>query len=595
MLGQTLRKLTETLENTHRRTGAPLGKPPAPPAPAPARDAADFAAFLQLQRQKADAVRHRKLRQNVEQIISVPSICEFIETDCVDAESVSVFKGAYDFRKAVGIKLEAHQRRILTHVLTINPQTGRFPYMTVCYSAPKKEGKTGISAFVGAWYAKYINHPTSVMVLANDRDQAHERAIKAMTPTLVRQGAIVKGDSLLLPNGSSVNALTNQPESEAGGHYGATFWTELWAYDSARSLKLWAEMMPISTQPLSLRWVDSYAGYEDKSALLLSLFLEIFTDTTESTLQNAARAVPELADITTTDSNGSQIPCCYEVPSKGLFYYVDHEHRMPWSKQEGYFEKETLGLTKTDVTRLYFNRWQKSENPFVSELELNASFRRGVDLPRAKKMVFGLDGSIRVAHSAIVGVFAEETDNGIIYRTGFSKSFDPRGETIDLEDTLGEEVVTMWKAGLILPRTPDPKEKELVEHEGYHCLEVHFDNFQMIQVALNLKKKHKILLKEFNQKAERERSDTFLQLCYQNGTIDNPDDEALRAHFTAASAESTTSKQDDQRVRIVQNSTSPNPVDLCVAQSMAVYRLSQRPMQRRRFGAIGFGRAKGLK
>lgn len=590
MLGGTLKQLTETL-NKLPSAGRRNGGTTSPNIP---ENPDDRKAYLEMQAREAEALRLAKLRANIKTAVSTPPICDFIESKCWNAEKVSLFRGQYDFSNSYLIRLAPHQRRILTHILTIDPLTARFPYMTIVYSCPKKSGKTAISGYVGAWFNCYINAPNSVMVLANDRDQAHERAMWAMTPTLVREfGAKVKGDIIENPNGSIVKALTNQPESEAGGHYNLTLWTELWAFNSVRSRSLWAEMMPIRTEPLSLRWVDSYAGYEDKSPLLLELFQEVFTDTTESELQAGARPVPELIDITTTDAKGNVIPCCYEVPEKGIFYYVDHEHRMDWQKDNRYIVQETVGMVETDIQRLIYNRWQKSENKFITETELNDSIKRGfMDLPQSvKKMTFALDGTLRHANAGIVGVYEQETPTGVIFRTGYAKAFDPKGEPIDLEETLGAEVVTLWKAGLIDKREPDAAEKKLVE-QGYIPIDVHYDNFQMAQVVLNIKKKHKLLLKEFNQKTERARADTFLQNCYQNGTIDNPKDETLREHLDNAAAEATTSKETSERIRIVQS--NPNKwVDLTVCQSMATYRRSQRPRPRK-FGSFSMGRAKGL-
>lgn len=593
MFGKSLHRLAQQITEVKPR--GTFRRPAAPRNELENLSPVEQAAYLRLKATQAQTKRTQKLKSNLETLISIPPVTEFIEKECIDAETVSVYKGNLNFSKAEGIELATHQKRILTHLLTINPITGRFPYMTVVYSAPKKSGKTAVSAYVGAWAAKYLATPAQVKVLANDRDQAHERAMKAMFPTLHNSGSHRSGNSIFLPNGSTVEALTNQPESESGGHYLFTLWTELWAFTLPRSVQLWAEMMPIATEPLSIRWVDSYAGYEDKSVLLWELFTSIFTDSTESELHPAARPVKELEDIRTTDSHGNSIPCCYERPDLGLFYYVDHEYRMPWQQEKGFFEKAAIGLTETDINRLLKNRWQKTENPFVSAENLKASVARGRDhLPTARRpMVFALDGTLRNAHAAIVGVYDTLTDDGVIYETGFAKSFDPKGEDLNLEKTLGEEVVKLWKSGMILKREPDPKEKKLVDEQGYHCLEVHYDNYQMATVVLNLRDKYKILLKEFNQGAERLRADTFLQTSYEAGTINNPDDPELLKHLNAASAEQSTSKNADERIRIIQNSEMKNPVDLAVCQSMATYRMSQRP-RRRKLGSVGVGKAKGL-
>jgi hypothetical protein len=408
MLGKTMKQLTETFGTRPAARGRMF---------LPARqqsiyrqsrpelqltDPAAIAQYIELELAAAAAVQENAKLQALRTVTATPSVVDYIERKCVNPDTVNMV--TQDFSRAETIVLAAHQKRILYRTLTPDPATGRFPYRTVVYSAPKKSGKTSIAAFVGAWFAKYIEPPNAVMVLGNKQDQAADRALAFMTPTLLMEGARPVGYTLRLPNGTIVRALPNEPSSEAGGTYGCTLWTELWGFTTERDRKLWAELMPVNTKKNSIRWVETYAGYEDSSDLLLSLYLSIFTDISESKLQPGAEPVPGLEDIQTRNTRGEMIPACYHVPSKGLFYYNDHEHRMDWQTGEyaaAYYEEVSLGLTQTDITRLVHNRWQATENQFVTEQETLDAFTRGADLPKNARGVYAIDASKSSAGTAL--------------------------------------------------------------------------------------------------------------------------------------------------------------------------------------------------
>ena len=171
---------------------------------------------------------------------------------------------------------------------------------------------------------------------------------------------------MFLPNGSYVQAVTSDPEKEAGASYGLTIWDELWGYKLPRERLLFDELRPIGTRINSMRLIVSYAGFTDSSDLLLSIYSYIFRDTEYEPNEDgilqlasgvlpdgttwAARPVPELQDITThilPEAPEREIPACYEVPELGLFYYNDHEQR------DGLGQQGEAGeaLNREDTTR----------------------------------------------------------------------------------------------------------------------------------------------------------------------------------------------------------------------------------------------------
>lgn len=649
MLGKNLKGLTQTFGRGTGRAYPKGGRGTsvfAPTFPRP-RDIkqptpAELREYLDNEIAVARAVQEQEELLNLQKAIEVPDVCDYIESKCIDSDSVST--KTWNYATAKGIKLIAHQKRILRHVLTIDPRTGAFPYRTILWSAPKKSGKTANAAFSGCWFAEYIEPPNVVLVAANTQGQAIGRIFEAMAITLKFHGAEYKKSDkqIILANGTVIQAITNDPESEAGASYGLVLISELWGWDGDRAKTLWAETMPVPTRLNSIRWVESYVGYEDSSELMLMLWKYVFKDTSQTELQDGVEIVPELADITTTDTAGNEIACCYRVPEQNLFVYVDHEHRFEWQKGERgarYFREISVGLDDADIQRLVHNRWQLTQNPFTTPDAIAAAMARGGDrlssdgrsllegfprrVPPNKKMTFALDASMgRVDTAAIAGVYSEydetaepieipseltegeaasvagRTISNTRFNCGYFEAHEPDGTgEFDLDEIFGATIVRLWKGGFIKRRDPDAREKKLIEDNPRLIpIAVYYDPYQMMQVAVNLRKNHNLLIKEFKQKTERILSDTALRRIFKNQQIDLPADPKLQKHITAAKAQNEGKKGEiDGKIRIVKSSTAQQAIDGAVALSMATYSESLNPPPRRRsFGAIGVGKAKGL-
>src|SRR5262249_12554013 len=189
------------------------------------------------------------------------------------------------------------------------------------------------------------------------------RIFSAMGPALYQlTGKFPKPGAppvLRLSNGTMVRAIPNNYEGESGADYGMTLWSELWCFKSERGRRLFEELIPVPTRPNSLRWIETYAGYEDESKLLLDLFLKIFRDTGEQELQ------PETIDLNLRDpASGKRLPC-WARPDIGLFVFWDHELRMPWQQNVQYYNEVAADLRESARIRLIENRWQKTEGGFI--------------------------------------------------------------------------------------------------------------------------------------------------------------------------------------------------------------------------------------
>lgn len=505
---------------------------------------------------------------------------EWIPENFIDPASPGLNLVTGDFSTARLLRLQDFQTRILKKLFTPNSH-GRFPYSTVLWSQPKKSGKTTLASAVGAWFADQIEAPNEVLCFANNQEQSAGRIFGNALPTLKRLGcnvplAATSKPEVRLPNATRFLAVPNNFAGAAGGNYGLTLWSELWTFTKERERRLWEETVPVPTRLNSIRWVETYAGFEDESELLLELFLRIFVDPSESAPTEKASPVPGLEDIQTDGR-----PACWHIPEEGLFAFIDHEYRQTWQKGEvfdTYLAGQAADLRETTFVRLWQNRWQSSEGQFIpAEWYTRSLTLRGENLT---PMIVAIDASQRRATSSIVGVrrvvkelFGRTFER---YQTCFARVYDPatygvgrelqdlgakKGD-LDLEDTLAADVQRLNELGLI---------------EGA----VWYDPFQMHNVAMKLRKM-KIPCVEFNQSTERTLADTFLYGLYKRGAIDNFPHAQLQKHVTKARA-----KEDEkQRIRLIKGAatdkTAGGENDAAVAQSMATWKASLRPVPRKK-------------
>ena len=295
------------------------------------------------------------------------------------------------------------QEKVLEKVLRVDEDTGRFPYDTILYSAPKKSGKTALGAAIGSWFTEQSYDGAEIYVLANDMEQAEGRMMRAIKYDATRKGWTdqhVHKYDITYPNGTVVQTLSSHYTSAAGGQQALTLWDELWGYQTEKSQRLWEEMTPIPTEKLSLRIVVTYAGFEGESHLLWDLY--------EKTVIHGKRLKEEYPDLP-----------CYLDASGTIFAYWDHEPRMPWQTHD-YYQSQMAQLRPIQFRRLHMNEWGSMEDIFVpielwekSEvLEGPLQYLTG-DPARAYPISVGVDVGIKRDSSAVVGMYIDLSTNKV--------------------------------------------------------------------------------------------------------------------------------------------------------------------------------------
>jgi hypothetical protein len=530
-------------------------------------------------------------------------VCQWMEDNVYDHTTVNT--QGWDYSKARKLRLAKFQKEILSHVLGFDP-LGYLPYSHIFWSQIKKSGKTQIAGGVGAWFADEVEAPNLVLMLANSQEQSAGLIFESAKPTFKALGVAVPETihakpELVLGNGTRVKAIPNNYAGQAGANYGLTQWSELWAFQGERGQRLWDELVPVPTRKNSLRWVETYVGFEDESALLLKHFLMVFRDTSERELAPGCEPVPELAHIRTegklkddpTDPGGKldTKPACYRVPEMGLFYFHDHSRRMPWQqgeKGDRYYATQKVTNRHTTYIRLCENRWQISAGEFLPDEWRRRSFNLDLDSteygtltgetaklgkvsPLLQGLFLALDASQRHDTSSVVGVRRHPKENSR-FACPYVSVHDPGGKDIDLDSTIVDDVVWLVESGCVASFFDEKADPDATGTPGVWAYRIYFDPYQMHQVAKRLWKEHGILCYEFPQGKERTLADTFLYKCYRDGDIDNIDHPDLAAHLGACKAR----ELEGELVRIVKGTTSTaGKVDAAVAQSMALYRCSQ--------------------
>jgi phage terminase large subunit-like protein len=457
-----------------------------------------------------------------------------------------VLKDSYDtvankWTKGGRLQLFPHQHRVAAHCFTQDSE-GNFPYTTVILSAPKKSGKTTWASSICAWFGEVGPPESEIYVCANDLEQAESRVYTDVSYHARKSWGIVpKKYEMKTPNNSVIKALAQEYKSAAGARQALTLWDELWGFVSERSRLMWAEMTPISTVPISLRVIVTYAGILGESRLLQDLY--------ESVVRKGEKwgdAVPELEDLR-DDSNN---PVCFHKGS--IFAYWDTVPRMPWQTPE-YLMEQFATLRPAEYMRLHENQWVTTHEAFLPMdlwdqcvtieqpliYDMTNAYRR---FP----ISVGVDIGTRHDCSAVVGVYYDSNRNKV--GLAFHRIWQPTaGEDFDLEETVEKFIIDMAAT--------------------FKIVSIVYDPTQFHRSMVTLKKKARLNLKEFPQTATNMTyASQNLYDLIRNKAIEVYSADDLRSHLASARAEDK-----GRGFRIVKDKHSTGKIDGAIALAMAAY------------------------
>lgn len=460
------------------------------------------------------------------------------------------------------IRLQRHQRAILE--MALDPAQD---FTTIVYSTIKKSGKTAVGGIVGRYIAEFSGPKAEVYFIANDKDQAKDRAYESakasieLTPgydrskrMLANQWRVIEKQCVHEPSGSIMRAIASDYEGAAGGNPNATLWTELWAFSTERFKRLWDELTPVPTRKRSIRFVETYAGYTDESELLLDLY---------KLGMQGKRLTHDDIDWPYEDQ-----PPIWINRAARMFMYWDSglvARRMPWQlgpSGEAYYKEQETTLRPEAYKRLHLNYWTSSVQSFIPvewwqrcAWQFQDEFKNtGAGFPILDKrtpVVLGVDGSVSGDCTAIVGV-----------------SRDPR----NYDQHVMVRLCNVWWPpvnGTIDYASVKSKIKEICE--AYNVVQIAYDPYQMHSTMQEVMREAVAWVKAFSQAGDREKADKQLydlirdrKITHDGATIPDKFIENCAAHVTGAIA----GGNKIERLRIVKKGKDA-PVDPIVACSMA--------------------------
>lgn len=444
------------------------------------------------------------------------------------------------------MSLLPHQSAILNYAFDQNRD-----FQTIVYSTVKKSGKTTIASLAARWIVENWEPFSEVYCLANDLEQArgriYQKALQSIeldpnyNPVrreLPGKWKIIERQATYLPKKSILRAVSSDYKGEAGSNATATFWSEGWGYTSEASRRLWDELTPVPTRKRSIRFVETYAGFENESDLLLDLY-KLGLQGRQLTHDDIDWPFPDRPPIWVNER------------TKVFMYWDSGElaRRMPWQTPE-YYEAQAASLRPLAFERLHLNLWTSSISQLLPidwwdacQIQYNLP---GPNVP----IVLAADASVSSDCTALIGVC--------------------RGKA--LTPAVQKEVVLVcsrvWyppvRGSIDYGETIEPAIKELCKQ--YNVVEIAYDAYQLHKLMTDLTRDAVGWCRSFSQNAERERADKQLHDLIRDRRIGHYGDPAIREHFLGAAAKQKV--DEDTKMRIIKRGAQ-SKIDMVVALSMA--------------------------
>ncbi len=437
------------------------------------------------------------------------------------------------------VQLAEYQKRVLREALRRDGD-GKLIYSTVVWSEPKKSGKTAIAAAAGLYMASQTP-AANIYCLANDGKQSADRIFNAMARCIELhqlRGGIYKHvkplwtpPKIRLPNSTVIEAIPCDAQGEAGSEPLMTIYSELWGYTQEYKERLWTEMtIPPTLFGLAIRWVESYAGYEDESTTLYQLY--------DTAINHSRQLWPDL-------------PVFVNDAARQLTFW-SHEPRQPWQSPE-YYAAESKTLRPDEFRRIHKNEWVSSVSSLFEDItafDLCADPKVAITLPEGDltPIAVSVDASISGDCCAIVAVSRHPDDawdaevRRVIER--YSQIWTPeKGEKIDYEATLVP--CLRWLCA------------------NYNVWKVVYDEYQLHKLATDLAHEGIAAFSVFNQHNRRAVADKQWYDMVINRQFIHTGGLEQRKHVMNAAA-----KLDGKTLRIVKKVIN-RPIDWAVAASMA--------------------------
>lgn len=525
------------------------------------------------------------------------------------------------------------QKCVLRCALTRN-ERGRFPYQTYVYSTIKQSGKSASSGLVSRWMAETQVKYGEIFTIGNDLDQAKGRGFREagysikLTPgynpasdVLPGRWRLQKTSMECLTSGTTIKSIAVDAKGEAGGKPALSVWTELWGFEYEDALRFWDEMTPVPTVPDSIRWVETYVGYDGESTLLKSLFdaaMEGRQLTAGEAAHMAARDVPGesyeelLWAFHECNGNPDALIPIWVNEAAGIYLYWDsgfNARRMPWQhlwehnedeadlrhlspeqctlctapeanhhvgvSPDVYYPAQESSLPPNAFQRFHHNVWVGAESQFIP-IETWDGLRE--NLPSLQPgdrtpAVLGVDAATTGDCFAVVMVtrHPERHDDVAVRRL---KLWTPQqdGGRVSYADA-DNFIRLLCQGGCRFGHAKSkpvedcqPCKDRSYEIPPYNVVCLVYDPYQLEALAQSWRKDSVVWAEDFPQMGKRLQADRGLYDSIINRHLAHDGNEILRQHVLNANAK--VQKDEDSKLRIVKKAGG-RKIDAVVALSMA--------------------------
>lgn len=462
-------------------------------------------------------------------------------------------------------------------------------FQTLVWSTVKKSGKTTIAALIARWVAERWGKMNEVYAIANDLEQARGRVYDKVLKSIQLDPRydsrkdllpglwdIVQREARHLPSQSILRALSGDYRGEAGSNPTATFWSELWGYTLEASQRLWDELTPVPTRPRSIRFVETYSGFEGESLLLIDQY-DLATSTQRGARQLTRDDVPDWP----CEVDGHELPLYVNPLARTIAYWDTGEgaRRMPW-QTPAYYQEQAISLRPEAFDRLHLNKWVSSTSSFIPPEWWDACLASppaGSDatLEATKTpVVLAADASVSGDCTAVVAVHRDPQNSQDVVLARTRSWTPPPGGTINYGLTI-EPQLRQWITGHIHPLTElcatHSRYQELgpctpVPPLNVACLT--YDMYQLHDMMMRFRDEGLVWVKSFSQGADRMVADFQLFTYIRDRHITHYGDPTVREHLSNAAAKQDPSS--NTKLRLVKKAKA-SKIDLIVATSMATY------------------------
>jgi len=339
---------------------------------------------------------------------------------------------------------------------------------TFAISNVKKTGKTFADAVLLCW--RWLALPGLHFAAANDLDQAQARQFLEISdmvrrsPFLSENVKVSKSELEFTLTGSRLVALALDAPGASGANQSTASHTEAWAVIYESGVRMWEELTPPPGKSYglpALRIADSYAGFTGES-----------------------KTWHKLID---RGLAGDRLPGEWPVYKAGglLLFHMEgseaQERCFRGSEVErlDYYAEQAETLRPNAFTRMHFNQRTSGESAFVTEEQWQACYSPDVHAlaPGERvKLTLGADASTTHDYTSLVGMDGGDVRFVRVWKPKKVAGIRFGKPTVDLEATIGQEVLNLHAGGQVSCVVYDPWQMAAVarswEKAGIRCVEM---------------------------------------------------------------------------------------------------------------------------